>query len=293
MASDTIPEGKYIVPALAQGLAVLALFSRERSTLTAPDIAQELKLSRTTVFRLLHTLQAMGYVCRADEERRYKLGSALLGRGFSYLASLDIVEVAQPFLEHLRDETGMSAHMAVRDGRDVVYVARYAARTTVASSVHIGTRFPVHATVMGRMTICDFSDAELAELYPDEKLPRFSEQTPSTRTALRAILDEDRAKGYAVSQSFFERGVSSIAAPVRDGSGRIVAAINVTAVDNVIDLGFMHGRMKDLVLKASSDITQWITQGSPGRPMVWDTPPEGLDVPAARRKPALPRARTA
>jgi DNA-binding IclR family transcriptional regulator len=290
MASDVIPEGKYIVPALAQGLAVLGLFSRERSTLTAPDIAQELGLSRTTVFRLLHTLQTMGYVCRADEERRYKLGSALLGRGFSYLASLDIVEVAQPILESLRDATGMSAHMAVRDGRDVVYVARYAARTTVASSVHIGTRFPVHATVMGRMTICDFSDEELAELYPDEKLPRFSEQTPATRSALRAILDEDRAKGYAVSQSFFERGVSSIAAPVRDGSGRIVAAINVTSVDSAFDPTLMHGHMKDAVMKASADITQWITQGSPGRPMVWDAPPDGYEAPA-RRKAVAARGR--
>ena len=270
MADETIPEGKYIVPALAQGLAVLALFSRERPTLTAPEIAQTLGLSRTTVFRLLHTLQTMGYVVRADEDRRFKLGPALLGRGYSYLSSLDIVEIAQPVLEGLRDATGMSAHMAVRDGRDVVYVARYAARTTVASSVHIGTRFPVHATVMGRMTICDFTDAELAGLYPEEILPRFSEQTPATRNALRAVLDEDRTHGYAVSQSFFERGVTSVAAPVRDGSGRIVAAINVTSVDSAFDAQVLHGRIKDLVVEASAEITRWSTQGSAGRPRVWD-----------------------
>ena len=272
MNADAIPEGKYIVPALAQGLAVLALFSRERPMLTAPEIAQTLGLSRTTVFRLLHTLQSMGYVVRADEERRFKLGPALLGRGFNYLASLDIVEVSQPVLEQLRDATGMSAHMAVRDGRDVVYVARYAARTTVASSVHIGTRFPVHATVMGRMTICDFSDAELANLYPEEILPRFSEQTPPTRSALRAVLDQDRARGYAVSQSFFERGVSSVAAPVRDGSGRIVAAINVTSVDSANEPAVLNGRIRDLVLAASAEITQWSTQASAGRPQVWDVP---------------------
>ena len=274
MASDRIPEGKYIVPALAQGLAVLGLFSRERPTLTAPDIALELGLSRTTVFRLLHTLQTMGYVTKAEEERRYKLGAALLGRGFSYLSSLDIVEVAQPILEQLRDETGMSTHMAVRDGRDVVYVARYAARTTVASSVHIGTRFPVHATVMGRMTICDFTAEELAALYPDEALPRFSEQTPATRSALAAVLAEDRARGYAVSQSFFERGVSSVAAPVRDGSGRIVAAINATSVDSVIDPSLMHGHVKDAVIGASTEITKWMSQGSPGRPKVWEAEAE-------------------
>ena len=196
----------------------------------------------------------------------------MLGRGFSYLASLDIVEVSQPILEQLRDRTGLSAHMAVRDGRDVVYVARYAARTTVASSVNIGTRFPVHATVMGRMSILDMSDAELAELYPDEKLPRFSEQTPATRTILKTMLDEDRVRGYAISQSFFERGVSSIAAPVRDGKGAIVASINVTSVDSVIDAEVMNGSIKDAVLNAARLINQWMTQGGPGRPQVWEAP---------------------
>lgn len=250
-----MPEGKYIVPALVQGLAVLNLFSPDRPVLTAPEIAAVLHLPRTTVFRLLHTLQVMGFLTRDADERSFRPGPALLNRGFAYLASLDLVERAQPILQRLRDETGLSAHMAVRDGQEIVYVARFAARTTVASSVQIGTRFPVHATVMGRMIICEMSDAELAELFPQEPLPTFTEQTPATRAALRAILDEDRARGYAVSQSFFERGVSSVAAPVRDGAGNIVAAINVTSVDAYVRLEDMTGTMKDCVLRASAEMT--------------------------------------
>jgi len=254
----SVPEGKYVVPALAQGLMILSLFGRDAHSLTAPEIAQKLGLSRTTVFRLLHTLQLMGYVRREDDERHFSLGPALLGRGFEYLASLDIIEVAQPILQKLRDETGLSAHMAVRDGREIVYVARYPARTTVASSVNIGTRFPIHATVIGRMIICDYDDAALKELFPTEPLPRFSEQTPITMADLKAVLAEDHARGYAVSQSFFERGVSSVAAPVRDGAGHIVAAINITAVDAYIDLRAMHAELKDKVLAASAEITQWL-----------------------------------
>lgn len=261
IAADRIPQGKYVVPALAQGLAILALFSRQRSTVTAPEIAQELSLPRSTVFRLLHTLQLMGFVQREEDERHYKLGPAVLSHGFEYLASLDIVEAAQPILQRLRDETGLSSHMAVRDGREIVYVARYPARTTISSTVNIGTRFPVHATVMGRMLICDFSDEQLRDLFPEDPLPRFTEQTPATLTELRAILDQDRSRGYAVSQSFFERGVSSIAAPVRNGDGRVVAAINITAVDAYIDLEAMHGSLKDAVLHASAQITQWIRRG--------------------------------
>jgi DNA-binding IclR family transcriptional regulator len=254
MASPQLPQGKYVVPALVQGLAVLNLFSSDKPTLTAPEISTRLELPRTTVFRLLHTLQLMGFVTREADERSFKLGPALLNRGFTYLASLDLVESAQPILQRLRDETGMSAHMAVRDGQEIVYVARFAARTTVASSVQIGTRFPVHATVMGRMSICDFSDRELTALFPHEPLPSFSEQTPTTLAELKAMLVADHDRGYAVSQSFFERGVSSVAAPVRDGSGRIVAAVNITSVDSYVQVEDMNGRLKDLVLRACADI---------------------------------------
>jgi len=244
-------QDKYMVPALAQGLSILALFGRDQASLSAPEIAQKLSLPRATVFRLLHTLQSMGYLRREADERQFSLGPALLGRGFEYLASLDLIEVAEPILRALRDRTGLSAHMAVLDGREVVYVARFGARTTIASSVNVGTRFPVHATVMGRMIICEMSDTELAALFAEKSLKRFTDQTPVSLKALKVLLAEDRALGYAVSQSFFEHGVSSIAAPVRDGAGKIVAAINITAVDAYIDRSAMYGELKDAVLAAS------------------------------------------
>lgn len=259
--SDREPSSKdkYIVPALMQGLAVLGLFSRDRPGISAPDIAQELGLSRTTVFRILHTLQATGYVDRRGEERVYRLGPAVLSRGFVYLASLDVVELARPALSALRDATGFSTHMAVRDGREVVYVARFPASSTANSSVQIGTRFPIHGTVMGRMMICDWSDDELAALFPEPDLPTFTDQTPRTLAALKDLLAADRARGYAVSQSFFERGVSSVAAPVRDDIGRTVATINATSVDSFASLDEMNGPIKDAVLAAAAEISQWMS----------------------------------
>lgn len=252
-------EGRYIVPALAQGLQVLSLFTRERTQLSAPEVATELELSRTTVFRLLHTLVAAGYLRKESDGRHYSPGPALLGSGFSYLASLDFVEVAQPVLQKLRDDTGLSAHLAIRDQREIVYVARYAAKTTVRSSVTIGTRFPVHATIMGRMMMLDASDVELAKLFPEKDLTQFSEQTPHSLAEFKALLEEDRKRGYAASQSFFERGVSSVAAPVRDAGGSIIAAVNVTSVDAYIDPADMHGPIKDLVMAAAQEITRWIS----------------------------------
>lgn len=261
MSKVDLPQGKYIVPALAQGLAALSLFSRDRIRLTAPDISRELGLPRTTVFRMLHTLEAMNFVCKEDDERHYRLGPAMLGSGFAYLASLDFVEVAQPILAQLRDETGMSVHMAIRDDRDIVYVSRYAAHKTVRSSVTIGTRFPAHATLMGRMLLCDLDDGDLSGLFPVEPLEKFSDQTPETLASLKSLLAGDRKRGYAAAHSFFERGVASLAAPVRDPAGAIVAAINVTSVDAQVDSVVIEGSVKNAVLAASAEITRWM----PGR----------------------------
>ena len=112
---DVDPRDRYIVPALAHGLAVLGLFSRERPALTAPEICEALQLPRASVFRLLVTLERGGYLRRERDERTFRLGPGLINRGFVYLSSLDLVEIAQPVLQKLRDETGLSAHMAVRE----------------------------------------------------------------------------------------------------------------------------------------------------------------------------------
>lgn len=265
-------ENRYIVPALAQGLGILSLFGPQRRSVTAPEIAKHLSLPRTTVFRLLQTLQSMDYVrCEADK-RRFTLGPALLSRGFEYLASLDMVEVAQPVLQGLRDETGMSTHMAIRDGREIVYVCRFPARSAISSTVHIGTRFPVHATGMGRMMLCEMEERALLELFDDQPLERYTRQTPTTLKALRALLAEDRKRGYAVSQAFFEAGVCSVAAPVRGGAGTIVAAINATAVDAHIDEHDLNGELKDAVLAAATEISQWLHQNPVAQPHYKEDP---------------------
>lgn len=260
--TSTSPENRYIVPALAQGLGILSLFGGENRSFTAPEIAKALSLPRTKVFRLLQTLQSMDYVRCGEDKRHFTLGPALLRGGFEYLASLDMVEVAQPILQRLRDETGLSSHMAIRDKREIVYVSRFPARSTIASSVNIGTRFPAHATIMGRMTIFEMDDTELTALFGTEPLERFTPQTPTTLDALKGLLAEDRKRGYAVSQAFFEAGVSAIAAPVRDGDGKIIAAINVTSVNAHIEERDMHGALKDAVLNAAREISRWLARRS-------------------------------
>jgi DNA-binding IclR family transcriptional regulator len=256
---------RYAVPGLERGLNILRLFNRSRRAISPPDMARELGIPRSTVFRLVQTLEAMGFLERVENGHDYALGAAVLTLGFEYLGSLDLVELTGPVLARLRDRTGGSAHLAIRRGTEVIYLSRHASRAAISSSVNVGTALPAHATVMGRVMLADLSDGELRALYAGQALTRFTDQTPTSLAALRALLEEDRRRGYAASTAFFERGVSAVAAPVRDRTGRVVAAINVTAVDAALDLRVLDGEIKDHVCEAARTISTMLGAPAAGR----------------------------
>lgn len=255
--ADALKAGqeRYVVPALQRGLEVMRLFNRRRREISAPEIARELELPRSTVFRLLATLEQMGFVARARNGRDYRLGGAVLSLGFEYLASLEVTELARPILERLREETGFTAHLVIRDGRDIVFVLKVIAQSTLVSSVTIGTRLPVHATILGRIFLGDLDEREIRALYPDELLERFSPQTPASVTELITLARQDQARGYAISEAFFERGICAIAAPVRDDSARIVAVINITIPEGQADTEKLRGALAQRVVAAAGELS--------------------------------------
>lgn len=219
-------QDKYIVPGLERGLLLLCEFSRQNRTLTAPELARRLALPRSTVFRLLTTLETMGFVTRSGNE--YRLGMSVLRLGFEYLASLELTELGQPLLARLCDRLNYPSNLVVRDGRSIVYVAKVAPPSVFSNAVTVGTRLPAHATVLGRILLEDLSLAELRELYPEEHLEQHSPNTPKTVLELFDMVQADRQRGFVSGEGFFESAISTVAAPVRDQSGRIVAALGLT-----------------------------------------------------------------
>ncbi|MGO4332286.1 MULTISPECIES: IclR family transcriptional regulator [unclassified Cupriavidus] len=231
MNQERLPEDiqdKYIVPGLERGLRLLAEFSRRDRTLTAADLARRLKVPRSTVFRLLATLEMMGFVERTEGGREFRLGMAVLRLGFEYLASLELTELGRPVLDRLRDDIRYPCNLVVRDGRSIVYVAKSVAPTPFSSSVTVGTRLPAHATVLGRVLLEDLTLAELRALYPEPRLESFSPSTPGTVEALFEMVQRDRERGVVLQEAFFEASISTIAAPVRDRTSKVVAALGVT-----------------------------------------------------------------
>jgi len=243
---------RYNVPGLERGLRILQLFDRTRRTLAAAEMARALAIPRSTAFRLAQTLAHLGFLEREGDA--YRVGPAVLRLGFEYIASLEVAELARAVVERLRDETGLSAQLVIRDGRDVVIVLKASPPSTFASNVTVGTRLPAHATTLGRVLLGDADDKTLRALYPESTLPRVSPQTPRTLAELKRLIQEDRARGYAVSESFFEAGISAVAAPVRDAAGKIVAAVSVTAQRPALEKA-LRERLVKQVLAAAAEVS--------------------------------------
>lgn len=219
---------KYMVPALERGLRLLQEFGRDSRTLGAPELAQRLKLPRASVFRMLNTLESLGFLDRVDGGNEYRLGMAVLRLGFEYLSSLELTELGQPVIARLCGDIHYPCNIVVRDTRSIVYVAKVTPPRPLASTVYVGTRLPAHATAFGRVLLSDFTLNELRELYPEDHLERFSPNTPETPQALFHLIAADRERGYVFGEGFYEASIATVAAPVRDHSGRIVAAMGAT-----------------------------------------------------------------
>lgn len=242
---------KYTVPALERGLRLLGEFGRGSRTLGAPELARRLDLPRSTVFRMLSTLESLGFIERTDNGNDYRLGLAVLRLGFEYLSSLELTELGQPVIARLCDAIRYPCNLVVRDSRHIVYVAKVTPPTPLSSSVRVGTRLPAHATVLGRILLEDLSLADLRHLYPEEHLEVFSSCTPTTTLELFDLVKADRERGYVLGEGFFEASISTIAAPVRDHSSRIVAALGVTIPSAHIEADLLEGLVQRV--RASAD----------------------------------------
>ncbi len=219
---------RYTVPGLERGLRLLCAFSRNEPQLSAPELARRLELPRSAVFRLLATLEHLGYVERTPDGRHYRPGLAVLRLGFETLSSMGMVDLARPLLENLRDATGYAATLVVRDAREVVYLYRAAPRSPFASSVSVGTRLPAHATLMGQVLLADLPLPALQALFPEPQLQTYTPYTPPTVQELYASVQRTRERGHVLAEGYFETHIGTVAAPVHDDSGRVAAAVGLT-----------------------------------------------------------------
>ncbi|MGC5010831.1 IclR family transcriptional regulator [Streptosporangium sp. DT93] len=224
---EPVDRGSDHVQSLARGLSVIKAFSAASPELTLSEVARATDLTRAAARRFLLTLVDLGYV-RTDG-RLFALSPRVLDLGYAYLSSLSLPEVAEPHLERLVAEVHESASVAVLDGEDVVYVARVATSRIMRVTISIGTRFPAYCTSMGRVLLAWLAPDDLDAYLGRVELRRLTAKTITSPAALRAELERIRAQGWAMVDQELEEGLRSIAAPVRERSGRVTAAINISS----------------------------------------------------------------
>ena len=213
------------VQSLERGLAVLRSFDAEHPTLTLSEVAARTGLTRATARRLLLTLGALGYA--STNGRRFSLTPRVLDIGYAYLSSLNVQQIAQPYLEALSERVHESVSITVLDGTDIVYVARVPTTRIMTISLGLGSRLPAYCTSMGRVLLAEVPPEDLGDALP-ERLERHTDNTVTSPADLAVVLKQVRAQGWALVDQELEMGLRSVAAPLRDSSGRVVAAMNIS-----------------------------------------------------------------
>ncbi|OLF13058.1 IclR family transcriptional regulator [Actinophytocola xinjiangensis] len=245
--------GPDFIEALARGLDVIAAFRPHQPVMSLSDVATAAGLARPTARRILLTLRDLGYV-RA-EGSGFALTPRVLDLGVAYVRSMGLWDVARPHLTRLSERTGESCSVAQLDGSDIVYVARVAVPRIVALSVQIGTRFPALPTSLGKVLLAALCpedlDAVLAEPSRSGLTPRWQPDRDERDAALREV----RARGWALTDEQLALGIRSVAAPLRDGGGRVVAALNVNTHAAETSLERLVDHHLPLLLHAAGEIS--------------------------------------
>ncbi|MBN9386728.1 MAG: helix-turn-helix domain-containing protein [Chloroflexi bacterium] len=256
MRGETGPD---FIEALARGLDVIRAFGPNRPTMTLSEIAAASGLARPTARRMLLTLQELGYV--RNNPNGFSLTPRILELGMAYIGSTSIWEIARPHLEKLVETTGESSSLAQLDGSDIVYVARVAVPKIITIAVRIGTRFPALQTSLGKVLLAALSPEELEKVLAEPSRSGINPLWKPDKAEYTRVLQEVRTKGWALTDEHLAPGIRSVAAPVRDGSGGVVAALNISVHAAETSLETLLGQYLPILLQTaaaiSADWTLW------------------------------------
>ena len=214
------------VQSLVRGLAVIRAFNEQHPRQTLAQVAEATGLARATARRFLHTLMAQGYASTNGSE--FWLTPKVLELGYAYLSSLGLPTIAQPHIEQLSREVDESCSLSVLDGPDVVYVARAAVRKIMSTSITIGTRFPAYATSMGRVLLAGLDEKAFDAYWQATTIKPITPKTISKKSELFKVIAQVRDQGWCIVDQELELGLRSIAGPVHDHEGRLVASVNIS-----------------------------------------------------------------
>jgi len=247
---DTSPD---FIEALARGLDVIRVFEPRHPVMSLAAVASAAGLARPTARRILLTLTELGYVRAAHGG--FELTPRVLDLGMSYVLSHNLWDVARPHMQALVARTHESSSIAQLDGSDIVYVARVAVPKIIALAVTIGTRFPAMQTSLGKVLLAALPPERVEAVLAEPSRSGIAARWQPDGAERDAALREVRARGWSLTDEQLALGIRSVAAPLRDGEGRVIAAMNVTVHAAETPVQVLTGEYLPMLLQTASAIS--------------------------------------
>jgi IclR family pca regulon transcriptional regulator len=242
------------VQSLERGLHVLRALNDASSGLSLSEVAKRTGMTRAAARRFLLTLVNLDYA-RFDG-RDYSLRPRVLETGRSYLSSLRLPDVALPALERLAYDVRETTSLTVLDGDEIVYVARVHGFRILTVTIAVGTRFPAYATSTGRVMLAGLDDGELDAYLSRADLRQLTAGTLTGPERLAQEIRRVRRQGWVIVDQELEAGLRSIAAPVHDAQGRVIAAVNISTTAGRTPLDTMRHEWLAPLRSTASQISE-------------------------------------
>lgn len=215
-----------ILSSVSNALRILKSFSTFKPTLKVSELSESLGLAKSTISRLLSTLAHEGFVVKDKKTGAYRLGISVLTLGGIVTNELEIHNEASPVMHKLVSETGETAHLAVLDGLSTIYIHKEECNHPVRILTHLGRKNPAYCTSSGKVLLA-YDEKNLVEEIISQGLRKYTANSISEPEKLLEELRVIRERGYAISTEELTEGTRSVAAPIKDYTGKVVASINV------------------------------------------------------------------
>jgi IclR family KDG regulon transcriptional repressor len=229
------PKDRYAINSILRASSILRSFSGEKPHFKISELARQLKLDRSTTYRILISLEKCGFVEKDKRTGEYSLGLSAFEIGNTYLRQMDLLKVSKPIMTELALKVQETVHLAVLSDTEIIYLDKVDSPRSLGVMSKIGQRGPVYSTALGKVLLAYQTEDQLSRILPEIKLRSF---TPNTITSKRKLLEEIRAiekHGYALDRMESEPGVECIAAPIRNHLGDTIAALSISGPQRKID----------------------------------------------------------
>lgn len=258
MMSNALSDDKYMVNSLRNGLLLMELFNKSNSVeMSLSEIATHLEINRSSAYRLLFTLEKMGYV-KKDSNKNYMLDIKVVDLSHSYLQSISFKQEAYEIMERLRDDTGTAVHLFTLDGIEIINLQNIQPSGSFTSNILPGLRWPAYATVIGQILLSDLSDEEIKRRFQDfSEWTIYSDATPANLNQLLQVVNRARGKSHLTSWQKFNNDMIACAAPIRDlSSNKIVYALSISFPVHAFTSEYFEQHITPAVINSANSLSK-------------------------------------